>query len=87
LGPFFYITLTSNPAPTAWRRAQNALHLSPEQLATTKSRNVPILGMRFDTDPTCPLARFDRLRTEFGAQFEAIEIPTRYAQHPLGTAF
>ena len=68
----------SLPLPLGSAR-KKALHLSPEQLSTAKSRDIPILGMRFDTDPACPPARFDRLRTEFGARFEAIEIPARFA--------
>lgn len=68
----------SLPLPLGSAR-KKALHLSPEQLSTAKSRDIPILGMRFDTDPACPPARFERLRAEFGARFEAIEIPARFA--------
>lgn len=53
------------------------LHLSDEDLATVKKRvaeGCPVLGMRFTADPAVPKARFDHLRAEFGAGFEAIEI-------------
>ncbi len=33
-----------------------------------------VLGMRFTADPLCPGERFDTLRRELGAGFEAIEI-------------
>jgi dienelactone hydrolase len=54
------------------RRA--GLHISDADLAVAKSRNVPLLGLRFTGDGACPQERFDRLRAEFGGQFEAIEI-------------
>jgi dienelactone hydrolase len=54
------------------RRA--GLHLSDEDLAVVKGRDVPILGLRFTGDPACPLERFERLRNEFGDRFEPIEI-------------
>lgn len=53
------------------------LHLSDEDLAIVKQRvadGCPVLGMRFTGDPAVPKARFDRLREELGAGFEAIEI-------------
>lgn len=57
------------------RRA--ALHVSAEDLAVIKRRTAegtPVLGLRFTHDPTCPKARFDRLRHELGQGFEAVEI-------------
>lgn len=56
---------------------RRALHLSAEELATVKERSatgVKVLGMRFTGDIMCPRDRFDRLRTELGDGFEAIEI-------------
>jgi len=53
------------------------LHLSDEDLAVVKQRvadGCPVLGMRFTSDPAVPRERFDRLRQELGAGFEAIEI-------------
>ena len=50
------------------------LHISDEDLAAAKSRDVPVLGLRFTEDRACPVERFDRLRAEFGSRFEAIEI-------------
>jgi dienelactone hydrolase len=54
------------------RRA--GLHLSDEDLALAKGRDVPVLGLRFTEDPACPGERFDRLRAEFPGRFEAVEI-------------
>lgn len=54
-----------------------ALHLSPEDLAVVKRRaanGCGVLGLRFTRDPLCPGARFDTLRRELGAGFEAVEI-------------
>jgi len=54
-----------------------ALHLSDADLALVKQRvkgGCPVLGMRFTHDPLCPIERFDTLRRELGAGFEAIEI-------------
>jgi dienelactone hydrolase len=56
---------------------RSALHLSDGDLARVKERvkgGCPVLGMRFTGDPLCPGARFDTLRRELGAGFEAIEI-------------
>jgi dienelactone hydrolase len=66
----------SLPFPlTASHRA--ALHLSDADLTLAKRRaaaGCPLLGLRFTADPMCPAARFERLRSEFGDAFEAIEI-------------
>lgn len=68
----------SLPLPLGAAR-KRGLHVSPEQLAAAQARSVPVLGLRFDTDPACPRERFERLREAFGARFEAIEIPARHA--------
>ena len=63
----------SLPFPVgAARRA--GLHVSDEDLATIKRRDVPVLGLRFTHDVVCPAERFARLRRELGDRFEAIEI-------------
>jgi dienelactone hydrolase len=54
------------------RRA--GLHISDADLAIARSRDVPVLGLRFTGDAACPKERFDHLRAEFGPLFEAIEI-------------
>jgi len=56
------------------RERRRGLHVSPEELATVKARDVCVLGMRFKRDPLVPKERFDRLREELGGRFEAIEI-------------
>jgi dienelactone hydrolase len=50
------------------------LHISSEDLAIAKGRNVPVLGLRFTGDGACPPERFNHLRAEFGDRFESIEI-------------
>lgn len=63
-------------ALTADMRA--GLHLSAAELALVKNRikteDLSVLGVRFTHDVMCPKARFDRLRSELGTGFEAIEI-------------
>ena len=57
------------------RRA--ALGISDNELAAAKQRvatGCGILGLRFTCDRFCPAERFERLRREFGAGFESIEI-------------
>jgi dienelactone hydrolase len=56
----------------ATRRA--GLHVSDEDLAAIKRREVPVLGLRFTRDRACPAERFARLRKELGDRFEAVEI-------------
>jgi len=58
-------------------KARAALHVSPADLAVVKRRAAGgerVLGLRFTGDPLCRKERFDRLRTELGDAFEAIEI-------------
>jgi dienelactone hydrolase len=60
------------------RERRAAIHLSDSDLETVKKRVVAegqcVLGLRFTGDPMCPPERFDTLRRELGAGFEAIEI-------------
>jgi dienelactone hydrolase len=55
-----------------------ALHVSEEELRAVKRRvrneGLSVLGLRFSEDPGGPAARFERLRSELGDAFEAIEI-------------
>ena len=76
----------SLPVPLGARR-KRALHASPAELAAAHDKidhhGARILGLRFAGDPLCPAARFERLREEFGAAFEAIEIADEHA-NPAG---
>jgi dienelactone hydrolase len=63
----------SLPFPIGASR-RGGLHVSDEDLAAIKKRDVPVLGLRFTRDPACPAERFARLRTELGDRFEGIEI-------------
>ena len=62
------------PVSAAHKRA---LHLSDADLEVVRKRakeGCTVLGMRFTADPLCPPERFETLRRELGAGFEAIEI-------------
>ena len=63
----------SLPFPIGAAR-RRGLHVSPEDLASAKARDCPLLGLRFSDDPMVPAERFARLREEFGERFEGIEI-------------
>jgi dienelactone hydrolase len=69
------------------RSRRGALHASPQELQAAHEKidrqGARILALRFIQDPMCPKERFERLRGEFGAAFEAIEIDERYA-NPRG---
>lgn len=58
--------------------ARRGLHINDDDLAVVKQRvekdGIPILGLRFTGDVLCAGERFERLREEFGTQFEGIEI-------------
>lgn len=72
--PFYQIPWPG--ASAAERRA--ALGTSPADLAAAveRSRDVPLLGYRFETDTICPRERFETLRQRFGPGFQGCEIPT-----------
>jgi dienelactone hydrolase len=69
------------------RSRRSGLHASPEELRAAHEKidrdGARILALRFIQDPMCPKERFERLRNEFGAAFEAIEIDERHA-NPRG---
>ncbi len=59
------------------RERRRGLHLSDRDLAVVRERarrGCGVLGLRFTGDPMVPAERFDRLRSELGDGFEAIEI-------------
>jgi dienelactone hydrolase len=62
---------------------RGGLHASPQELQAAHEKidrqGARILGLRFIQDPMCPNERFARLRTEFGAAFEAIELDEKHA--------
>ena len=68
----------SLPLPLTARKAA-AVHAAPEALAVARRRHaeegITVLGLRFAGDPICRRERFDTLRRELGAGFEAIELP------------
>jgi dienelactone hydrolase len=69
------------------RSRRGGLHASAQELQAAHEKidrqGARILALRFIQDPMCPKERFERLRGEFGAAFEAIEIDERYA-NPRG---
>ena len=62
---------------------RGGLHASAEELRAAHEKidnqGARILALRFIQDPMCPAERFARLRSEFGAAFEAIEIDEKFA--------
>jgi len=67
----------SLPLLALTRARKDALAISPQDLATVKSRcaaGLSILGLRFTADRFCPAERFQRLRRELGDAFTSIEI-------------
>ena len=57
----------------------------PSDLEIAKRRGCPLLGLRFTRDPMCPGERFERLREEFGENFQGIEIDSsRGNPHGIG---
>jgi hypothetical protein len=66
----------SLPFPIGKHRREG-LHISADDLAVVKRRvaeGACVLGLRFTGDGLVPKERFDHLRRELGAGFEAIEI-------------
>lgn len=66
------------PLPLLSGKRASRLGVSPEELASAKARveeaDLTILGLRFSNDWICPNARFERLKKEFGAKFNAIVV-------------
>ena len=62
---------------------RGGLHASAAELLAAHEKidnqGARILALRFIQDPMCPAERFARLRREFGAAFEGIEIDEKYA--------
>lgn len=69
------------PLSSALKRG---LHASPESIAAAHDKiehhGARILAVRFQGDPMCPPERFQRLREEFGDDFEGIEIDPQFAK-------
>lgn len=69
------------------RSRRGGLHASAQELQAAHEKidnqGARILALRFIQDPMCPGERFARLRSEFGAAFEAIEIDEQFA-NPRG---
>jgi hypothetical protein len=78
----------STPFPVG-RRRRDDLNLSPEDLATVKSRvaqGCPVLGVRYDGDRATG-TRFDRLERELGDGFLRVDVrPTGRMDHATLTA-
>jgi dienelactone hydrolase len=77
----------SLPFPVS-KAAKSALHASPKEIAAAHEKidkhGAKILGLRFHGDPACPAERFERLRQEFGAGFEGIEIDAKHGKPGMG---
>jgi dienelactone hydrolase len=82
--PILAPVLSQPSLPFAIGPARRAgLHASAEELRAAHEKidrhGARILALRFIQDPMCPSERFERLRSEFGDAFEAIEIDEQYA--------
>lgn len=75
--PSVTAAVTSQPALplpiTKSRRAQ--IGASPEQLDLARSREIPILGLRFTSDCICPPERFVTLQQNLGSCWQEIQVP------------
>ncbi len=67
--------------------SRRGLHVSDETLSIVRRRvaedGLEVLGLRFDRDPFCTRARFDRLDEELGEGFIRVELPSSSA-NPRG---
>jgi dienelactone hydrolase len=82
--PVLAPVLSQPSLPFALTRAKReGLHASAEEIQAAHEKidnqGARILALRFIQDPMCPGERFARLRAEFGAAFEAIEIDEKHA--------
>ncbi len=48
--------------------------------ARVDAEDLCVVGLRFTGDPLVPAERFDRLRSEFGERFVAVELQSRSKQ-------
>jgi len=53
---------------------KRALALSRADIDHARRTNIPLLAMRYQSDPLCPAQRFDTLREMFGSRIALIEI-------------
>ena len=82
--PVLAPVLSQPSLPFALSKSKRAaVHASAKELQAAHEKidyhGARILALRFIQDPMCPGERFARLRNEFGAAFEAIEIDEKYA--------
>jgi dienelactone hydrolase len=72
-----------------WASQVAGLHASDEEVAAAHEKidheSARILGLRFKQDLLCKGERFERLKSEFGDAFEAIEIDAKFARKKTGT--
>ncbi|HEX3948896.1 MAG TPA: dienelactone hydrolase family protein [Steroidobacteraceae bacterium] len=82
--PVLAPVLAQPSLPFAFTKAKRgALHASAQEIQAAhekiENQGARILALRFIQDPMCPGERFARLRAEFGAAVETIEIDEKYA--------
>lgn len=84
LDPVLLAAVLAQPGLPAMRPA--ALDIAPADLARVQARaraGFKLRGYRFEGDTLCRAARFETLRTTFGAAFTGIELPDS-AGNPAG---
>jgi dienelactone hydrolase len=77
--PSVVAPVLSQPSLPMGRKGRAAIDASPAEIACAKRRfndeDLSMIGLRFYGDSFVPDERFEALKAEFGARFEAIELP------------
>jgi dienelactone hydrolase len=66
--PLYSLTFLGNR-----NNAKEDLGVSETDLKQAKSRNIPLLGMRFEEDCISPCVRFEKLKREFSSECEMVD--------------
>jgi dienelactone hydrolase len=89
--PAVVAPVMSQPSlPLSRKSRKGAIDVSPAEIACIKKRledeDLTVMGLRFLGDSFVPDERFDTLKAEFGARFEAIELDPKDAAPGGGMA-
>lgn len=83
--PSVVAPVLSQPSLPFGRGSRTAIDCSAAEIACAKRRfheeDLSLLGLRFKSDKLVPDERFERLRSEFGDRFEAVELEDADALH------
>lgn len=88
--PSVVAPVLSQPSMPIRGGKRGSIDVSADEMACAKRRMVAedltLLGLRYKSDSFVPNARFERLKAEFGARFEAIELEDEDAKPDTGMA-